>query len=36
MHGVEFLTPQAGIALAVGLAIFIIVYRWIFRKGPGR
>lgn len=36
MHGAKLITPEVGIALAVGLAIFIIVYRLIFRKGPGR
>jgi hypothetical protein len=32
MHGVSLITPEVGIVLAIGLAIFIIVYRLIFRK----
>lgn len=32
MHGVAHITPEVGIVLAIGLAIFIVVYRLIFRK----
>lgn len=32
MHGAKLLTPEVGIVLAIGLAIFVLVYRWIFRK----
>ncbi len=35
MHGATQVTPEVGIVLAIGLAIFVIVYRWIFKK-PGR
>jgi hypothetical protein len=35
MHGIAHVTPEVGIVLAIGLAIFIIIYRWIFRK-PNR
>lgn len=32
MHGVTHITPEVGLVLAVGLAIFILVYRLIFKK----
>lgn len=32
MHGAAQVTPEVGIVMAIGLAIFIIVYRLIFRK----
>jgi len=32
MHGATQITPEIGIVLAIGLAIFILVYRWIFRN----
>jgi len=32
MHGVAHLTPEVGIVLAIGLAIFVVVYRRIFRN----
>ncbi len=35
MHAASHFTPEVGIVIAIGLAIFLIVYRWIFRK-PGR
>jgi len=35
MHGAAQVTPEVGIVLVIGLAIFVIVYRWIFRK-PGK
>lgn len=31
MHGAAHITPEVGIVLAIGLAIFIVVYRLIFR-----
>ena len=35
MHGAAQVTPEVGLVLAIGLALFIIVYRLIFRK-PNR
>ena len=32
MHGVSHVTPEVGLVLAIGLALFIVVYRLIFRK----
>gem|GEM_PF-1725989 len=32
MHGVAHITPEVGIVMVIGLAIFIVVYRLIFRK----
>jgi hypothetical protein len=32
MHGAAHVTPEVGLVLAVGLAIFIVIYRLIFRK----
>ncbi len=32
MHGTALVTPEVGIVMAIGLAIFIVVYRLIFRK----
>jgi hypothetical protein len=32
MHGAAHVTPEVGIVLAIGLAIFIVVFRLIFRK----
>ena len=32
MHGTSLVTPEVGIVLAIGLAIFIVIYRLIFRK----
>lgn len=32
MHGATHLTPEVGIVMAIGLAIFIVVYRLIFKK----
>lgn len=35
MHGAAQVTPEVGLVLAIGLALFIIVYQLIFRK-PNR
>ena len=32
MHGAAHVTPEVGLVLAVGLAIFILIYRQIFKK----
>ncbi len=32
MNGASLVTPEVGIVLAIGLAIFIVIYRLIFRK----
>jgi len=32
MHGAAHLTPEVGIVMAIGLALFIIIYRWIFHN----
>ncbi len=32
MHATSLVTPEVALVLAIGLAIFIIVYRLIFRK----
>jgi hypothetical protein len=32
MHGTSLITPEVGLVMAIGLAIFVVVYRLIFRK----
>jgi len=32
MHAVKFITPGVAIALALGLVLFIIIYRAIFKE----
>jgi hypothetical protein len=32
MHGAAHVTPEVGLVMAIGLVIFIVVFRLIFRK----
>lgn len=32
MHGATQITPEIGLVIAIGLAIFVVVYRLIFRN----
>jgi hypothetical protein len=32
MHGAAHITPEVGLVLAFGLALFIVIYRQIFRN----
>jgi hypothetical protein len=35
MHGAELVTPGVLLMLCIGLAAFIVIFRFIFRK-PGK
>jgi hypothetical protein len=32
MHATKLITPELMLVMAFGLLVFILVYRWIFRK----
>lgn len=32
MHAASQITPELGLVMAIGLAIFVVIYRLIFRK----